>query len=60
MIDESGQIIDQTEQFVRTTLYSKIKLFEGETPFMNYGSWPVGLLSAFSILYCLIQRRRHH
>jgi apolipoprotein N-acyltransferase len=60
VIDEHGQITDQTEQFVKATLYSKIKLFQGETPFMNYGTWPVGLLSALSILFCFIQRRRHN
>tara|TARA_R110001592_G_scaffold300329_1_gene571492 strand:+ start:4207 stop:5847 length:1641 start_codon:yes stop_codon:yes gene_type:complete len=60
VIDESGQIIDQSEQFVRTTLFSKVKLFEGDTPFMKYGTWPVGILSALSILFCFIQRRRHH
>jgi apolipoprotein N-acyltransferase len=60
VIDEHGQIIDQTEQFVRATLYSKIKLFQGETPFMIYGSWPVGFLSALSILFCLFQRKKHH
>ncbi len=60
VIDEQGQVIDQTAQFVRETLYSKIKLFQGETPFMHYGTWPVGLLSAFCVLFSFIQRKRHH
>lgn len=59
VIDQKGKIIDQTEQFVRTTLNSKIALFEGETPFMKYGSWPVGLLSGLIVLICLFQRKKH-
>lgn len=60
VIDNYGKISDQSEQFVRTTLYSQVKLFQGETPFMKYGSWPIGFLSALSILFCLVQRKRHH
>ena len=60
VIDNYGAIIDQSEQFVRTTLYSQIKPFQGETPFMKYGSWPVGILSALSMIFCFIQRKRHH
>ena len=59
VIDNYGAIIDQSEQFVRTTLYSQIKPFQGETPFMKYGSWPVGILSALSMIFCFIQRKRH-
>ena len=60
VIDQKGRIVSQSEQFVKTTLNSKIHLFEGETPFMKYGSWPVGIFSALSILFFLIQRKRHH
>jgi apolipoprotein N-acyltransferase len=60
VIDNYGKVVDQSEQFVRTTLYSQVKLFQGETPFMKYGSWPVGILSALSMIFCLIQRKRHH
>ncbi len=60
VIDERGHITHQSEQFVQTTLHSTISLLEGNTPFMTYGSWPVGILSVMSILFCFVQRRRHH
>ena len=59
MIDQKGHIIDQSEQFVQTTLNSNLKLFQGETPFMKYGTWPVGILSLLTILFFAFQRFRY-
>lgn len=58
VIDERGRIIDQTEQFVQTTLYSKIYLLEGRTPFSYTGSIPILLLCAVLILFQQSQRKQ--
>lgn len=60
VIDQKGQITDQSEQFVKTTLNSTIKLFVGKTPFMQYGSWPVGVLALLCVAFFMLQRYRHH
>ena len=60
VIDQQGKIIDQSEQFVQTTLHSKVSLFEGDTPFMEYGSFPIGLLSLLGVVFFAMQRLRHH
>lgn len=60
VINQKGHIIDQSEQFVRTTLNSTIHLLKGETPFNRYGSWPIGLLSLFIVLFFIFERIRYH
>ena len=52
MINEKGQIIDRSEQFVRTVLESEIRIFSGQTPFSKIGSWPLFLLC---LLYVSVQ-----
>lgn len=45
IIDQKGLVVEESAQFVNTTLHSSIRLFQGDTPFMIYGSWPLVLLS---------------
>ena len=56
VIDERGNIIDQSEQFIQTTLHSKVRLLEGRTPFSYTGSLPIFILA---LLLVLIQQIRH-
>ncbi|MFV1874120.1 MAG: apolipoprotein N-acyltransferase [Oleiphilus sp.] len=60
VIDQKGQITAQTEQFVKTTLFSTIQLYQGETPFMRFGSWPIVFISLVIIALSLFNRRKHH
>lgn len=58
VIDERGQVLAQTDQFVRTTLLSSIYAAEGDTAFMRFGSWPIGLICFSFLLMGFVQRRR--
>jgi apolipoprotein N-acyltransferase len=60
VIDQHGQILARSEQFVRTTLKARIYPATGDTPFMQTGSWPVGLVSALILLIALLQRKHSH
>jgi apolipoprotein N-acyltransferase len=51
MINEKGLIIDQTEQFVRTTLESELRSFSGRTPFSYLGSYPLFILCGFTLIW---------
>lgn len=55
IIDERGKITAQSEQFVQTILFSKIRLLEGRTPFSHTGSTP---LFWFCALLVLVLRAR--
>lgn len=59
VIDHRGRIMDQSEQFIQTTLHSQIKIFQGDTPFMRFGTWPVALISVLLIIYALLGHLRH-
>jgi len=53
IIDEQGQILDKTEQFVETVLESKFQVRSGRTPFSYTGSYPLFLLCFAYILWRL-------
>jgi len=56
IIDEQGNIRDQTEQFVQTVLESKIQIRSGRTPFSYTGSYPLFFFCLAYILYRLPRR----
>jgi len=53
IIDEQGQILAQTEQFVETVLESQFQVRSGRTPFSYTGSYPLFLLCFAYILWRL-------
>jgi len=57
VIDERGQIISQSQQFVQTTLESKVKIMEGRTPFSYFGSLPLFILCGIYLLGTLLNAR---
>jgi apolipoprotein N-acyltransferase len=59
IINERGQIKDQSEQFVQTTLLSEIQLLEGRTPFSYTGSKPILILCALLILLQQYRRKQN-
>jgi len=51
IIDEKGQIAGTIPQFERAVLTGKVYTAEGNTPFMQTGSWPVLTLAAILIVF---------
>lgn len=58
LVDNRGEVVAQTEQFVATTLEGKIYPAYGQTPFMRAGHWPVLWLALASVMGVLAARRR--
>lgn len=56
IINEKGLITDQSDQFVQTTLLSKVTLFEGRTPFSYVGSLPLFLICGLLVIFQLASR----
>lgn len=59
MINEKGQIVAQSEQFVATTLSSQVTLFDGQTPFSRIQSTPLFVLASGIVFFFVLIRRRH-
>jgi len=62
IIDEKGFITAKSEQFVRTTLESEVKIFSGRTPFSYLGSYPLFLVFGLYLLWYLfgdLKTRKH-
>jgi apolipoprotein N-acyltransferase len=57
LIDQSGQLQDQTAQFEQAVLTGMIQPKQGETPYVRYGSWPVWISSLFMLLAWAYYRR---
>jgi len=53
IIDERGNIMSQSEQFIETVLESKIQIRSGRTPFSLTGSYPLFFLCFAFILWHL-------
>lgn len=58
IIDNRGQLVAQTEQFVRTSLEAPFELHTGRTPFSRFGSIPVFALSLILVLSAFFARRK--
>lgn len=60
LIDPHGQVTHIAPSFVETTLSGEVFAMQGNTPFMQWGSWPVlglaGLIVLAMSLYTLIIR----
>lgn len=61
-IDEKGAVVAQAPQFERTTLTAEAKAFTGNTPYVQWGYWPMlwllSLCVIFSYLSGLIAHRQ--
>lgn len=51
IIDNKGRISASIPQFTRTTLRGEVYTEEGQTPYMETGSWPVLILAAILIVF---------
>ena len=58
LVNSKGQEVSRIERFKEGVLKGKATVMEGSTPFMNFGSWPVLLLSLLLILLPVIFSRR--
>ena len=60
LVDHRGKIYSQLEQFSKDVLTGYIEPRSGATPFSRFASWPVVILSLFSLAmltFCGIRRR---
>jgi apolipoprotein N-acyltransferase len=56
-IEPNGIIHSQTNQFEEAVLTSQIQPRQGDTPYVTWGRWPVGVLSLFMLSFWAYHRR---
>ena len=57
-LNQKGGIVDQSPQFERVALSSKVHVYEGQTPFSRIGSYPLFALFAFVVIFIAIRHRK--
>ena len=57
LIDHKGVLRQQVPQFERLALKGQVQPREGQTPYLFWRSWPLGLLMGVGLLLCLLRRR---
>ncbi|WP_235906691.1 apolipoprotein N-acyltransferase [Pseudomonas saliphila] len=57
LIDHKGELRAQIPQFEAQALKGQVQPMEGQTPFLLWRSWPLGLLMGGGLLLCLLRRR---
>ncbi|WP_028116360.1 apolipoprotein N-acyltransferase [Ferrimonas senticii] len=50
VVDPFGQISDRLPQFIDATLRTQVPLYQGQTPFAQFGQWPLYLLALLLII----------
>ncbi|MFT4926500.1 MAG: apolipoprotein N-acyltransferase [Phenylobacterium sp.] len=55
--DEKGNITNQLPQFVAGVLRSDIQLVKGRTPYLQFGDWPLWLLSLLGLGFLAWRRK---
>jgi len=58
VINEKGMIVKRSPQFKAVALTAQISLFEGSTPFVMWGNYPVVITAIFLLVLLLLMRRR--
>ena len=57
IIDHKGRIVERAPQFKRTVLRGDIQARVGNTPFMNFGNYPILILIALLLLLSYLGKR---
>jgi apolipoprotein N-acyltransferase len=57
IIDHKGRIVERAPQFERTVLRGDIQARVGNTPFMNFGNYPILILIALLLLLSYLGKR---
>jgi len=57
-INEKGELLEQTAQFVEATLVRNVQPHDGDSPFKRYGNWIIWFSMFVSLLVGLISRRK--
>jgi apolipoprotein N-acyltransferase len=60
-VDASGAVRDQTQLFDRTVVESTVVATTGQTPYVRYGEWVLGvsvLIVGTAVIIALVRRRR--
>lgn len=58
VIDHQGRITQQLEPFRAGVLTEEVQGYEGQTPYMRWGDWPLIILSVLLTLAGMLVRRR--
>ena len=59
LIDHQGRITARIPQFTQAALHGQVEPREGLTPWLRWGSWPLGALVVMLLLGCVFVRRKH-
>jgi apolipoprotein N-acyltransferase len=57
LIDPFGQISAQLPQFEQGVLYGEVVPMQGLTPYLRWGSWPLGIICALLLAWALLASR---
>ena len=60
IINEKGEIIEQSRQFTPDVISARVQLFQGMTPYARWGNWPVILLLLIACSMVYINRKTAH
>lgn len=58
IINEKGEIVKQSPQFIATALTAQISLFEGSTPYALWGNIPVVLTALILMIFLWLSQKR--
>ena len=60
IIDTDGSVLKTLEPFTRDVLRGEVRAYQGSTPYVRWGNWPVILWSVLVLLTIGIGCRRHN
>lgn len=60
IIDTDGSVLKTLEPFTRDVLRGEVRAYQGGTPYVRWGNWPVILWSVLVLLTIGIGCRRHN
>ena len=56
VIDEKGRLVNELRPFQSHTITAPVRLFQGATPYVRWGDWPVLALSGLLVLATFLRR----
>ncbi|TDQ36311.1 apolipoprotein N-acyltransferase [Thiopseudomonas denitrificans] len=59
LVNPFGQITAEIPQFEQAVLHGQVVPMQGLTPYLRFGSWPLGILCTLLLLFAIQQKRKH-
>ncbi|NDA03042.1 MAG: hypothetical protein EBY97_06325 [Burkholderiaceae bacterium] len=57
VIDQRGRVVASLSQFVQGELDIRVQAFEGQTPYVIWGNWPILLLASLILIVAGVRSR---